>query len=41
MRTWLMRLGFIGEEFVTAREILTKNLEGDAAFRFGRSTPSN
>ena len=41
MRTWLMRLGFIGEEFATAREILTKNLEGDAAFRFGRSTSSN
>jgi hypothetical protein len=41
MRTWLMRLGFIGEEFATAREILTRNLEGDAAFRFGRSTSSN
>lgn len=40
MRTWLMRLGFIGEEFATAREILTRNLEGDAAFRFGRNTPS-
>lgn len=38
MRTWLMRLGFIGEEFATAREILTRNLDGDAAFRFGRST---
>ena len=38
MRTWLMRLGFIGEEFATAREILTRNLEGDAAFRFGRSS---
>ncbi len=24
MRTWLLRLGFIGEEFATAREILTK-----------------
>ena len=40
MRTWLMRMGFIGEEFTTARDILTKNLEGDAAFRFGRNTPS-
>ena len=39
MRTWLLRMGFIGEEFTTARDILTKNLEGDAAFRFGRSTP--
>lgn len=37
MRTWLMRLGFIGEEFATAREFLTKNLSGDAAFRFGRA----
>ena len=36
MRTWLMRLGFIGTEFATAREFLTKNLSGDAAFRFGR-----
>ena len=38
MRTWLMRMGFIGDEFATARDILTKNLAGDAAFRFGRST---
>lgn len=36
MRTWLMRLGFIGEEFKTAREVLTKRLAGDAAFRNGR-----
>ena len=37
MRTWLLRLGFIGEEFETAREILTRNLPGDAAFRSGRA----
>ena len=37
MRTWLLRLGFIGEEFKTARDILTRNLEGDAAFRHGRT----
>ncbi len=37
MRTWLLRLGFIGEEFKTAREVLTKRLGGDTAFRFGRS----
>ena len=37
MRTWLLRLGFIGEEFATARESLTRNLEGDTAFRFGRA----
>jgi hypothetical protein len=37
MRTWLLRLGFIGDEFATARELLTKNLEGDTAFRHGRN----
>ena len=37
MRTWLRRLGFIGDEFKTARELLTKRLDGDAAFRSGRA----
>lgn len=37
MRTWLLRLGFIGEEFATAREVLTKRLAGDTAFRSGRA----
>ena len=37
MRTWLLRLGFIGDEFKTARELLTKRLDGDAAFRSGRA----
>lgn len=37
MRTWLLRLGFIGEEFATAREILTRRLAGDASFRHGRA----
>ena len=36
MRTWLLRLGFIGDEFKTARELYTKRLEGDMAFRNGR-----
>lgn len=36
MRTWLIRLGMVGDEFSTAREFLTKNLVGDTAFRFGR-----
>ena len=36
MRTWLIRLGLVGDEFATARNFLTKNLDGDAAFRFGR-----
>ena len=37
MRTWLLRLGFIGDEFKTARELLTKRLDGDAAFRTERT----
>lgn len=37
MRTWLLRLGFIGEEFATAREVLTKRLAGDTAFRSSRA----
>jgi hypothetical protein len=37
MRTWLLRLGFIGDEFKTARDILTKRLDGDASFRNGRN----
>ena len=37
MRTWLLRLGFIGDEFKTARELLTKRLDGDTAFRNGRA----
>lgn len=36
MRCWLLRLGFIGDEYKTARDILTRNLAGDAAFRNGR-----
>ncbi len=38
MRTWLIRMGFIGEEFSTARDFLTRNLSGDTAFRHGRPT---
>ena len=37
MRTWLMRLGFIGDEFKTARDLFTQRLDGDPAFRFGRT----
>ena len=36
MRTWLLRLGFIGDEFKTARDLYTNRLDGDAAFRGGR-----
>jgi hypothetical protein len=32
-RTWLLRLGLIGDEFKTAREHLLKNLEGNSAWR--------
>ena len=37
MRTWLLRLGFIGDAFKTAREHFTKRLDGDAAFRTERA----
>ena len=33
MRCWMLRLGFIGEEFKTARDILLKNMDGNAAYR--------
>ena len=33
MRTWLLRLGFIGDEFKTARHHLLKNLEGNIAWK--------
>ena len=33
MRCWMLRLGFIGPEFETAREILLRNMDGNAAFR--------
>lgn len=35
-RTWLLRLGLIGDEFKTARTHLLANLEGDIAFLNGR-----
>ena len=33
MRCWLLRLGFIGDEFATARELLLQNMNGDSAWR--------
>ena len=33
MRCWLLRLGFIGDEWKTVREHLLKNLTGNAAWR--------
>lgn len=35
-RTWLLRLGMIGDEFETARMFLLKNFEGDTGYRNGR-----
>ena len=32
MRSWLLRLGFIGEEFARPRRTLLQNLEGNGAF---------
>ena len=40
MRTWLIRLGFVGDEFKTARDLLTRNLDGDLAWRHGRPARS-
>ncbi|MGI5876933.1 MAG: amidoligase family protein, partial [Dethiobacteria bacterium] len=37
MRTWLNRIGFIGEEFKNCREHLIKHLRGSAAWRFQRA----
>lgn len=33
LRCWLLRLGFIGDEFATAREILLRNMDGCSAWR--------
>lgn len=32
-RTWLLRLGLIGDEFKTARHHLLKNLDGNIAWK--------
>lgn len=37
MRCWLLRLGLNGDEFKTCRHHMTKNLDGDSAWRHGRS----
>ena len=36
MRTYLNRIGFIGDEFRNCREHLCKHLEGNGAWRFGQ-----
>ena len=35
-RCFLLRLGFIGDEYKNARKILIKNLTGNSAFRYGK-----
>ena len=35
MRTWLNRLGLVGEEYSTLRMVFTRRLDGNAAWRFG------
>ena len=37
MRTWLNRIGLIGDEYKACREHLTKSLDGCAAWRHGRA----
>ena len=37
MRTWLNRIGFIGDDFKNCREHLCKHLEGSAVWRFRRA----
>ena len=37
MRTWLNRMGLVGDEFKACREHLTKNLSGSSAWRYGRT----
>ena len=35
-RCWMLRLGFIGPEFKTARDVLLRNMDGNASWRSGR-----
>ncbi len=37
-RTWLLRLGLIGEEFKSTRDHLLANLEGDKAWRYDKDS---
>jgi len=36
MRTWLISLGLVGPEFSKARRLMTANLPGDGAYRYGK-----
>ncbi|MDL2218018.1 amidoligase family protein [Christensenellaceae bacterium OttesenSCG-928-M15] len=35
-RTWLLRMGLIGDEFKTARKLLLQELEGDKSWRYDK-----
>ncbi|MCI1693292.1 amidoligase family protein [Aneurinibacillus aneurinilyticus] len=35
-RTWLIRLGMIGDEYKATRKLLLQNLKGNSAFRYGK-----
>lgn len=37
-RTFLLRLGLIGEEYKNVRKHLLSNLEGDSAWRYDKSS---
>lgn len=41
LRTWLLRLGFIGEEFASVRHTLLKHLDGNAAFLYAETGRRN
>ncbi len=36
MRVWLIGLGMVGDDFKTARKLLTQDLSGNGAWRFGK-----
>lgn len=38
-RTFLLRLGFVGDRYKSTRKILLRNLSGSSAFRDGRAAP--
>lgn len=40
-RCFLLRLGFIGDEFKVARKILLKNLSGSSAFKVSKKAEEN
>ena len=40
-RCFLLRLGMIGNEYKISRRVLLKNLDGDAAFKTGRTVATN